>query len=156
MDVTSQSSSDPQRNIITCDSTPTYSPPLRANKEWMAVEGTDGGAVQPQGFAKVSVERVCSNGGSHGLECVTSSNSSSSSSSLNDDGRSEGGVSGEGGESGEGEVEEFYSLLDSTLRDGCAVGDDVEEAGAAEGGEGKAALQPGRLQERIAALRRLP
>ena len=154
MDLTSQSSSDPQHNsgIITRDST--HSPPLRANEEIShEVESTDGGDLQPQGFAKVSVRRVSSNGCSHGLVGVTSS--SSSSSSLNDDGRSEsceGGESGEGGENGEGEVEEFYSLLDSTLRDGCA---DVEEAGAAGGGGGEAALQPGRLQERIAALRRL-
>ena len=46
----------------------------------------------------------------------------------------------------------FYSLRDSTLRNGCAVHDPVEEARAARGGEEEAALQPGRLQERIIAL----
>jgi hypothetical protein len=64
---------------------------------------------------------------------------------LDDNGRSG------SGDSGEGEEEEFYSLLDSTLHDECTGSDDMEEAGAAVE---EAALHPGRLQERIAALRR--
>ena len=67
---------------------------------------------------------------------------SSSSSSLEEDGP----------ERRDGEVEEFYTLLDSTLhqeKDECTV-----IAGAEAAGDEKTVLQPGRLQERIAALRR--
>lgn len=46
-----------------------------------------------------------------------------------------------------GEVEEFYTLLNSTLHNECVVDSDVIEK---EGSK----LQPGRLQERIAALRK--
>ena len=56
-----------------------------------------------------------------------------------------------------GEVEEFYTLLDSTLHnesEAGAVAEGVWRGGGGEPGGEVASLQPGRLQERIAALRR--
>ena len=91
---------------------------------------------------------------------------SGSSSSLEGNGR-------RGNEEGEGEVEEFYSLLDSTLQlsesgasepeaeprergspDPAWVETGCSSAGSGEQAGSSAALPPGRLQERIAALRR--
>ena len=54
-----------------------------------------------------------------------------------------------GGEGGRREEEEFFTLLDSTLH--CESTPDGREVC---GGVGNAALRPGRLRERIAALRR--
>lgn len=78
---------------------------------------------------------------------------SGSSSSLED---ADGGVGGN--ENGEGDMEEVYTLLDSTLHmeakaeeeDGCSC---REEEGGKEG-RVLTSLHPGRLKERIAALRR--
>ena len=92
---------------------------------------------------------------------------SGSSSSL----EGNGGVGRRGNGEGEGEVEEFYSLLDSTLQlpESGASEPEAEpqergspdpawvETGCSSAGRrvgGSAALPPGRLQERIAALRR--
>ena len=72
---------------------------------------------------------------------------SSSSSSLEEDGKDGEGERREAG----GEEEEFYTLLDSTLHRECP-GD--SEVGEACGPEGKTVLHHGRLQVRIAALRR--
>lgn len=100
-------------------------------------------------------DRVASDRGACKLVCV-----GSSCSSLEDGSAGKSG-SGEGGESGEGEqeVEEFYALLDSTLHAKAeGVGSDATLVDCSNVGgrwrEGQATLRPGRLQERIAALRR--
>lgn len=134
------------------DSTPTHSPNPSASscsteRQGLreGIEDTDGPAALTS-TDSTSKERAC-DGGGNGLVCV-----SGSSSSLEE---ADGGV--EGTENGEGDMEEVYTLLDSTLHMEGKAEELDDCSGKQEGGEeGKvlASLRPGRLKERIFALRR--
>lgn len=144
-------------NSSSSDSTPTQSPNPSASshsveqQENGGVEDTDGPLQTTETLASVNCvdstsKEVTSDGGGIGLV-------SGSSSSLED---GDGGVGGS--ENGEGDMEEVYTLLDSTLHmEAKAEEEDGGSCRQEEGGkEGRVltSLHPGRLKERIAALRR--
>lgn len=153
--VKSTVSSDPfcqVSNGSSSDSTPAPSPSLR-DRELIrqGAEETDGPGVPVQRRQPLA-PTVNTDRDKSAMESVSGC---SSSSSIDDDvGKGEGGESGESGDAGE--EEEVYTLLDSTLHQECPEKSDVN--GAMEAGDGEpvaTTLRPGRLQERIAALRRL-
>lgn len=141
-------------NSSSSDSTPAQSPNPSASSHSQeqngGVEDTDGPLPTTETVAAVhcvdSIGKEVTSDGGIGLV-------SGSSSSLED---ADGGVGGN--DNGEGDMEEVYTLLDSTLHteakveeeDGCSC----RQGKGREEGRVSASLHPGRLKERIAALRR--